>query len=107
MVESELLSLNGEAPISSAGAALDGDNALPMSPPTALMSLVTLPGLSGVSAGGGAISTGVFTAAGACLGRGGQAVSAMATAANFCTGGIVRMGVSKTHRFLMDYANEL
>ena len=57
MVESELLSLNGEAPISSPRAALDGDNAPPMSPPTALMSLVTLPGLLGVSAGGGAIST--------------------------------------------------
>ena len=57
MVESALLSLNGEAPILSAGAALYGDNAPPMSPPTALMSVMTLPGLLGVSAGGGAIST--------------------------------------------------
>ena len=36
IVESALLSLNGEAPISLPHAALDRDNALPMSPPTAL-----------------------------------------------------------------------
>ena len=42
---------------SSAGAARDGDNAPPMSPPMALMSPVTLPGLSGAAAGGGTLST--------------------------------------------------
>ena len=56
---------------------------------------MTLPGLSGVSAGGGAIQHECSRRAGARLGRGGLAVSAMATAANFCTGGIVCMGVPK------------
>jgi hypothetical protein len=106
MVESALLSLNGEAQILRPVRPLTGDNAPPMSPPTALMSLLTLPGLLGVSAGGGDLNMSVHgVQEHALVGRSGGV--GHGDGGKFSHGRNRTYGGTKTHRFSMDYANEL